>query len=77
MEEEAIFSLLQMMTSKQSAFSRSSICSWVYLEMTMNGHLQHLLKCAPEFTELVFFGSRLTLMTGQRCFLWTTLKLMW
>ncbi|KIK07882.1 hypothetical protein K443DRAFT_2099, partial [Laccaria amethystina LaAM-08-1] len=49
-EEEAVFSLLQLAApwhELRSAFTRGSIRGWVYLETTMNEHINRLLKLTP------------------------------
>jgi transcription antitermination factor NusG len=49
-EEEAVFSLFQLTAPRhelRSAFTRGSIRGWVYLETTMNEHMNRLLKLTP------------------------------
>ena len=50
MEEEVIFFILQMVYPRhetRSAFTSGSVRGWVYLEATMNSHLQRLLRLTP------------------------------
>jgi len=45
-----MFSLLQLAAPQHelcSAFTWGSVCSWVYLETTMNEHINRLLKLTP------------------------------